>query len=162
MAGDTDLFLISATSKDSIAHFATSNLRGEKLHPTSPRESRFSGADAAFFVVLSRRTLGRSLYRKSLAETLELSAGERAFIERRLDGAGPHAIAREADDALARGLYREAAKGYRQAAAIDRHESRLVWKARLMSALPWLTGPVLRSRRERIEDELGIDERHVR
>ena len=58
--------------------------------------------------------------------------------------------------------YDEAASAYQRAAALAPHESRLVWKARLMAVAPWATGPALRARQRRIEHELAIDERHVR
>ena len=81
---------------------------------------------------------------------------------RRLAAAGPRTISRQADEALRDGRYGEAASAYHRAAALARHESRLVWKARLMAVAPWATGPVLRARQRRIEHELAIDERHVR
>jgi hypothetical protein len=99
---------------------------------------------------------------RELAATLELSADERAFLERRLAVDGPRTLSRQSDEALLQGRYEEAADGYRRAAALAPHESRLVWKARLMAVAPWATGPILRSRQRRIENELSIDQRHVR
>ena len=99
---------------------------------------------------------------RELAETLELSAAERAFLDLRLAAAGPRTISRQADESLLAGRYHEAASAYHRAAALAPHESRLVWKARLMAVAPWATGPVLRARQRRIEHGLAIDERHVR
>jgi hypothetical protein len=99
---------------------------------------------------------------RELAGTLELTEAERSLVERRLAGSGPAALSREGDEALRDGRYRDAARAYREAAGLARHESRLVWKARLMAAAPPLVGPLLRSRQLRIEDDLGLDERHVR
>jgi glycosyltransferase involved in cell wall biosynthesis len=99
---------------------------------------------------------------RELAGALELSAEERAFVERRLAEAGPRTLARQADEALRAGRYQEAARAYRRAAALGSTEAPLVWTARLMRVAPWASGPLLSRRRRRVERELAVDERHTR
>jgi Glycosyl transferase family 2 len=99
---------------------------------------------------------------RELAGTLDLSAEERSFVDRRLAEAGPRTLARQADDALRGGRYREAARAYRRAAALGSHESTLAWTARLMRAAPWAVGPLLRARRAGLEEGLAVDRRHLR
>jgi len=99
--------------------------------------------------------------RKALARD-DLSAEERAYVKRRLDGPGPAEHGREGDEALRRGRYRDAAARYRAAAALAPSETRLVWKSRALRTAPWLAGPLLRSRQLRIEDATGFEEGHVR
>ena len=100
---------------------------------------------------------------RELAETLELSAEERAFLDR---GGWPRPVRARSAGRPTRpsstGATARPASAYQRAAALAPHESRLVWKARLMAVAPWATGPVLRARQRRIEHELAIDERHVR
>jgi glycosyltransferase involved in cell wall biosynthesis len=103
----------------------------------------------------------RAVLRKALARD-DLSAEERAYLKRRLDGPGPAELGREGDDALRRGRYRDAAARYRAAAALAPSEPRLVWKSRVLRAAPRLAGPLLRSRQLRIEDAVGFEEGHVR
>lgn len=93
---------------------------------------------------------------------LDLSPEERSYVERRLRGPGPQALARAGDAALRYGDYRQAARLYREAAEILPTERRLVWKARVMAAAPSLTGALVRARQRRIEDDLGFDDEHVR
>ncbi|HSB39594.1 MAG TPA: glycosyltransferase [Gaiellaceae bacterium] len=92
----------------------------------------------------------------------DLSAGERAYLDRRLSGPGPAQLGRLGDEALRAGRYREAAASYRRAASLCPAEPRLVWKARVLRAAPWLTGPLVRVRQLKIEDAVGFDEGHVR
>jgi glycosyltransferase involved in cell wall biosynthesis len=96
------------------------------------------------------------------AERDDLSVEERGYIDRRLSGPGPAELGRAGDEALRAGRYREAAASYRRAADLVPAESRLVWKARVLRAAPWLTGPLVRRRQLRIEDVIGFDEGHVR
>jgi glycosyltransferase involved in cell wall biosynthesis len=92
----------------------------------------------------------------------DLSAEERSYLNRRLSGPGPAQLGRAGDEALRAGRYREAAASYRQAASLCPAEPRLVWKARVLRGVPWLTGPLVRRRQLRIEDAVGFDEGHVR
>ena len=57
---------------------------------------------------------------------------------------------------------REAAASYRRAAELVPVAPRLVGKARVLRAAPWLTGPLVRARQLKIEDAVGFDEGHVR
>jgi glycosyltransferase involved in cell wall biosynthesis len=102
-----------------------------------------------------------AVLRKAAARN-DLTAEERAYLERRLDGPGPAELGREGDEALRAGRYREAADSYRAAAELAPSERPLLWKARVMQAAPWLAGPLLRSRQLRIERTVGFEERHVR
>jgi glycosyltransferase involved in cell wall biosynthesis len=92
----------------------------------------------------------------------DLTADERAYLDRRLAGPGPAELGRAGDEALRAGRYREAAASYRRAASLAPAEPRLVWKARALRAAPWLTGPLVRARQLRIESSVGFDEGHVR
>lgn len=92
----------------------------------------------------------------------DLSAEERAYLDRRLSGPSPAQLDRRGDEALRAGRYREAAASYRQAANLCPAEPRLVWKARVLRAAPWLTGPLVRARQLKIEGAIGFDEGHVR
>jgi glycosyltransferase involved in cell wall biosynthesis len=92
----------------------------------------------------------------------DLTAEERAYLDRRLAGPGPAELGRAGDEALRAGRYREAAASYRRAASLAPAEPRLVWKARALRAAPWLTGPLVRARQLRIESSVGFDEGHVR
>ena len=91
----------------------------------------------------------------------DLSAEERAYLDRRLDGPGPAELGRAGDEALRAGRYGEAAARYRAAAELAPSERPLLWKARVMRA-PRLAGPLLRARQLRIERAVGFEERHVR
>jgi glycosyltransferase involved in cell wall biosynthesis len=93
---------------------------------------------------------------------LPLTDDERAYVRRRLSGPGPRELSREGDCALREGRYGEAARSYRRAAALQPSERALVWKARVLSLAPPLTGPLVRRRQLRIEERTGFDERHVR
>jgi len=92
----------------------------------------------------------------------DLTAEERAYLDRRLAGPGPAQLGRLGDEALRAGHYREAAASYRRAASLAPAEPRLVWKARVLRAAPRLVGPLVRRRQLRIEDAVGFDEGHVR
>jgi glycosyltransferase involved in cell wall biosynthesis len=92
----------------------------------------------------------------------DLKPDERAYLDRRLSGPSPVQLGRQGDEALRAGRYREAAESYRRAADLVPTEPRLVWKARVLRAAPWLTGPLVRRRQLRIEQAVGFDEGHVR
>jgi glycosyltransferase involved in cell wall biosynthesis len=96
---------------------------------------------------------GHAVLRKALARD-DLTSEERAYVKRRLAGPGPAELGRKGDDALRGGDYREAARRYRDAAALAPSEPALVWKARVMR-LPWLAGPLVRARQVRIEERIG-------
>jgi GT2 family glycosyltransferase len=96
------------------------------------------------------------------AERDDLTAEERAFLERRLSGPGPAALSRSGDEALRAKRYREAAATYKRAAGLCPSEPRLLWKARALRVAPWLTGPLVRARQLRIEQTVGFGEEHVR
>jgi hypothetical protein len=83
------------------------------------------------------------------SERDDLSAEERAYLDRRLSGPSPAQLGRAGDEALRAGRYREAAASYRRAAELVPVEPRLVWKARVLRAAPWLTGPLVRARQLR-------------
>jgi GT2 family glycosyltransferase len=92
----------------------------------------------------------------------DLRPGERAYLEKRLAGPGPAELGRRGDEALRERRYREAARSYRDAAALCPTEPALLWKARVMRLAPWLVGPFVRSRQLRIERAVGFQEGHVR
>lgn len=96
---------------------------------------------------------GDAVLRKALARD-DLASEERAYVKRRLAGPGPAELGRRGDDALRARDYREAARRYREAAALAPSEPALFWKARVMR-LPWLAGPLVRARQVRIEQRLG-------
>jgi glycosyltransferase involved in cell wall biosynthesis len=95
-----------------------------------------------------------AVLRKALARD-DLTGEERAYVKRRLAGPGPAELGRKGDDALRARDYREAARRYRQAAALAPSEPALVWKARVMRVAPWLSGPLVRARQVRIEERIG-------
>ena len=97
-----------------------------------------------------------------IEQRVELTGDERAYVERRRTGPGPRVLGREGDDALRSGRYREAARAYAEAATLCPAERPLVWKARVLRTMPWLTGPLVRARQLRIEDEVGLEEGHRR
>ncbi|HWL34260.1 MAG TPA: glycosyltransferase [Gaiellaceae bacterium] len=99
---------------------------------------------------------------EGLEQRVELTEDERAYVGRRRAGPGPRVLGREGDAALREGSYREAARAYAEAAQLCPAERPLVWKARVLRAAPWLTGPLVRARQLRIEDEMGIEEGHQR
>lgn len=92
----------------------------------------------------------------------DLTDDERAYVQRRLEGPNPRELVRDADAALRAGRYREAARGYRQVAELWPSETRVVWKARLLTPAPRLVGPVARRRQLSIERRLGFGPEHVR
>ena len=76
-------------------------------------------------------------------------------MKRRLAGPGPAELGRKGDDALRSRDYGEAARRYKEAAALAPSEPALVWKARVMRLAPRLAGPLVRARQVRIEDRIG-------
>jgi hypothetical protein len=92
----------------------------------------------------------------------DLTADERAYLERRLGGPSPRELARQGDRALRAGRYREAARAYHDAAGLVPSERMLLWKARVLRPAPRLVGPLVRARQLRIERALGMTEEHVR
>ena len=102
-----------------------------------------------------------AVLRKAAARD-DLTAEERAYLDRRLAGPGPAELGREGDAALRRGRYGEAAASYRAAAALAPSEPKLVWKSRALRLAPRVVGPLLRSRQLRIEDSVGFDEGQAR
>lgn len=102
-----------------------------------------------------------AVLRKAAARD-DLRPEERAYLERRLAGPGPAELGRRGDEALRDRRYREAARSYRDAAALCPSEHALVRKARVMRLAPRLVGPFVRSRQLRIEQAVGFEEGHVR
>jgi hypothetical protein len=100
--------------------------------------------------------------RRRAAARDDLTAGERAYLDRRLSGPGPAQLGRTGDEALRAGRYREAAASYSRAAELCPSERALVRKARLLRLAPRLTGPLVRARQLRIEGAVGFGEGHVR
>ena len=98
----------------------------------------------------------------TLEERVQLRPEEREYVRRRRAGPGPHRLARQADEALREARYPEAARAYREAAALCPSERMLVWKARALTPAPRLTGPFVRSRQMRIERRLGVGPGHTR
>jgi glycosyltransferase involved in cell wall biosynthesis len=99
---------------------------------------------------------------RDVARREDLTDEERAYVQRRLEGPSPRKLVRQADDALRAGRYSEAARGYRQVAELWPSETRLVWKARLLTPAPRLLGPVSRRRQLSIERRLGFGPEHIR
>jgi glycosyltransferase involved in cell wall biosynthesis len=97
-----------------------------------------------------------------LEERVDLNEKEREYVRRRQAGPGPRRLAREGDEALREGRYRQAARAYGKAAALCPSERMLVRKARLLAPAPWLTGPLVRARQLRIERRLGMEAGHTR
>jgi len=89
-------------------------------------------------------------------ERLDLTPQELAYVRRRLAGPGPRQLGRRADEALRAGRFREAARLYREAAALCPSERPLVWKARALGTAPRVAGPLVRARQLRIEGRLGL------
>ena len=101
-----------------------------------------------------------AVYRKADARD-DLTEEERAYVRRRLAGPGPIELGRRGDEALRAGRYAEAARLYREAAALSPSERALVWKARAMS-VPRLAGPLVRARQLRIERGVGYGDELAR
>jgi glycosyltransferase involved in cell wall biosynthesis len=99
---------------------------------------------------------------RDVARRSDLTDEERAYVKRRLEGPSPRQLVRDGDDALRAGRYDEAARAYRQAADLCPSETRLVWKARMLTPAPRLTGPLVRRRQLEIERRLGFGPEHVR
>lgn len=102
-----------------------------------------------------------AVLRKAAARD-DLRPEERAYLGKRLSGPGPAELGRRGDEALRDRRYREAARSYRDAAALCPSEPALLRKARVMRLAPRLVGPLVRSRQLRIEQEVGFEEGHVR
>ncbi len=97
-----------------------------------------------------------------LEQRVALTEEERTYVGRRRAGPGPRVLGREGDVALRDRSYRAAARAYAEAARLCPAERPLVWKARVLRAAPWLTGPLVRARQLRIEHEVGFEEGHQR
>ena len=97
-----------------------------------------------------------------LEERIELTPEEHEYVRRRRAGPGPRRLGRQGDEALRGGRYGEAARSYREAAALCPSERMLVWKARALAPAPRLLGPLVRHRQLGIEKRLGIGAGHVR
>jgi glycosyltransferase involved in cell wall biosynthesis len=91
-----------------------------------------------------------------------LTPAEREVAARRLAAPAPRALLRDADSALRAGAYVRAAAGYRKAARLVPAENLLRTKSRLLSAAPFVVGPLLRRRLVRDEHALGLDEGDAR
>jgi glycosyltransferase involved in cell wall biosynthesis len=91
-----------------------------------------------------------------------LTAPERGIVAARLAAPAPRALLRDADSALRAGAYLRAAAGYRRAASLVPAENLLRTKSRLLTAAPFVVGPLLRRRLLRDEEALGFDEGHAR
>jgi glycosyltransferase involved in cell wall biosynthesis len=102
-----------------------------------------------------------AVLRKAAARD-DLTRDERAYVKRRLAGPGPAELGRQGDEALRAGRYGEAARRYREAAALCPSEAALVRKARSLRLAPRLVGPLVRSRQLRIEQAVGFEQGHVR
>jgi len=97
-----------------------------------------------------------------IEDRFDLTRDEREYVRRRLAGPGPRRLSRSGDDALRAGRYEDAARCYREAAALCPSERMLVWKARTLSAAPRVLGPLVRTRQLRIERQLGMERGHTR
>ena len=102
-----------------------------------------------------------AVLRKAAARD-DLGPEERAYLEKRLSGPGPAELGRKGDEALRERRYRDAARNYRDAAALCPSEPALLWKARVMRLAPWAVGPLVRRRQLEIEQAVGFEEGHMR
>jgi glycosyltransferase involved in cell wall biosynthesis len=98
----------------------------------------------------------------SLEDRVSLTGKERDYIERRRSGPGPRVLSREGDEALRARRYNEAARAFREAAALCPSERMLVWKARAIAPWPRLAGPLIRARQLRVERHLRMNAGHTR
>jgi len=92
------------------------------------------------------------------AQHPDLTDSERDYLRLRLSEPSPAALVRESDAALRDGRYREAADALGAAARLLPVERALVWKARILSAAPRVTGPLLRTRDARAAKAAGLEE----
>jgi glycosyltransferase involved in cell wall biosynthesis len=99
---------------------------------------------------------------RDVARRDDLTDEERAYVRRRIEGPSPRELVRKTDAALRAGRYREAARGYQELAKLWPSETRLIWKARLLTPAPRLVGPLARRRQLSIERRLGFGPEHVR
>jgi glycosyltransferase involved in cell wall biosynthesis len=97
-----------------------------------------------------------------IEERHDLTKAELEYVRRRRAGPGPRRLSRAGDEALRAGRYREAARSYREAAALCPSERPLVWKARVLGGAPTLFGPIVRARQLRIEQGVGLTEDQIR
>jgi glycosyltransferase involved in cell wall biosynthesis len=97
-----------------------------------------------------------------IEQRVELAPDEREYVRRRRATPGPRRLARQGDEALEAARYSEAARAYREAAALCQSERMLVWKARLLTPAPRLAGPFVRARQKRIKRRLGVEAGHTR
>jgi len=160
---------------EEIGPFATDLARAEDWH------FWMRAVYAGYHISLERRPL--SLYRRGptglSAATAEMDAAvrevlmraerelplndeERAYVGERLTHDDLAALARAADRALRDGRYREAGRGYAEAARLCPSERPLVWKARVLGLAPPLAGPLVRARQLRIETKVGYEQGHQR
>jgi glycosyltransferase involved in cell wall biosynthesis len=102
-----------------------------------------------------------AIYRE-LTERDDLTASEREYVRRRVEGPSPRVLGRAGDRALRERRYRDAAGAYRDAALLVPSERMLLWKARILRPAPRLVGPLVRARQVRLERALGMTEEHVR
>ncbi|MDQ4143326.1 MAG: glycosyltransferase [Actinomycetota bacterium] len=86
----------------------------------------------------------------------DLTDDERSYVVRRLSGPSPLQLSCQADDALRNRRYADAARLANEAADLQPNNQRLVWKARVLSTAPALTGPLVRARQSRIDGRLGL------
>lgn len=96
------------------------------------------------------------------ATLLDLSPGERDYVEARLAGPGPQELARQARADLRQGRYREASRLLRSSARLQASNRTLVWKSRALALAPELVGPLLRMRSRRQDNRFGTDEGYMR
>jgi glycosyltransferase involved in cell wall biosynthesis len=99
---------------------------------------------------------------RRVAQRPDLSDDERRVVTERLSHPTPNALTSAADAALLNRSYGDASRLLRTAARLNPAETPLVAKARLMTAAPWLAGPLLRRRQLARNARLGVDERHAR
>ncbi|HEX8856878.1 MAG TPA: glycosyltransferase [Thermoleophilaceae bacterium] len=92
----------------------------------------------------------------------DLTDEERRYLDRRLAGDPPSVLVRRGDAAIRSGSYREAARLLGRAARLMPVERPIVWKARLLSVAPGLSGRLLRARQRRLDRTEGVDQSFVR
>ena len=85
----------------------------------------------------------------------DLTADERAYVERRLSGPEPARARAPRRPRAARRPLPEAARAYARGGRLVPSERMLLWKARVMRPAPRLLGPLVRARQLRIERHLA-------
>jgi glycosyltransferase involved in cell wall biosynthesis len=93
-----------------------------------------------------------------LEHHVELTEEELAYVIRRRTGPSPRELGRGGDEALRARRYRDAARQYREAAALAPSDRALVWKSRVISIAPRVAGPLVLARQRRLERRFGLDE----